>query len=242
MDPQNANSGSDEEMNQEFCHLVDDHGFAVIPNVFTGQEIDILLAEFSVPSLRRSRAGIRHVLGIDAVARIAVDQKVMELASPILGNQAVPFHATIFDKSPTSNWLVVWHQDTALPLKKKRDTSGWGPWSVKDGVNYAHAPARALEQVLAIRIHLDDSCEDNGPLRVLPGTHRSGVLTDDQIHTVSEEIPAVDCVVPRGGVLLIRPLLVHASSKSVSSMLRRVLHIEYACSRNLEDGIELAIA
>lgn len=229
-------------MNQEFCHLVDDHGFAVVHDVFTSQAIDGLLAELSALSLSRSRAGIRHVLGVAAVARIAMDKKLLELASPILGDQAVPFHATMFDKSPSSNWLVVWHQDTALPLKDKRDTAGWGPWSIKDGVNYAHAPATALERVLAIRVHLDHSCGDNGPLRVLPGTHKSGVLTDDQIHSLSEEIPAVDCVVPRGGVLLMRPLLVHASSKSTSPMPRRVVHIEYAYSPSLEDGLELAIA
>ena len=228
-------------MNQEFSRLVEENGYAVIPDVFTLKEIDGILAELSSPSLRRSRAGIRHALRIEAVARIATDKKVLEVLRPILSDQAVPFHATMFDKSPNSNWLVVWHQDTALPFKEKRDTGGWGPWSIKDGVNYAHAPARALERVLAVRVHLDDSCEDNGPLRVLPGTHRSGVLTDDQINTISEEVPSVDCVVPRGGVLLMRPLLVHASSKSVSSMPRRVLHIEYARSRYV-DGLRLALA
>jgi ectoine hydroxylase-related dioxygenase (phytanoyl-CoA dioxygenase family) len=97
------------------------------------------------------------------------------------GSGAFPYHATLFDKSPTSNWLVVWHQDTALPLRERKALAGWGPWSVKEGVNYAHAPASALRQVLALRVHLDDSTEHNGPLRVLPGTHTRGVLSDEEI-------------------------------------------------------------
>jgi ectoine hydroxylase-related dioxygenase (phytanoyl-CoA dioxygenase family) len=137
---------------------------------------------------------------------------------------------------------VVWHKDTALPLRKRREAAGWGPWSVKDGVNYAHAPAGELEQVLALRVHIDDSTSENGPLRVLPGTHTLGVLTDGQIHALSEKVGEVECLVAKGGVLAMRPLIVHASSKAQSEMPRRVLHIEYARPVTLCDGLELAIA
>jgi ectoine hydroxylase-related dioxygenase (phytanoyl-CoA dioxygenase family) len=167
---------------------------------------------------------------------------MMGIAREVLGNGAIPFRATLFDKSPVSNWLVVWHQDTALPLRERREVAGWGPWSVKSGVNYAHAPASALEQVLALRLHLDDSGADNGPLRVLAGTHGLGVLTDEQLHELSTKVEATDCLVGRGGVLAMRPLIVHASSKSQSEKPRRVLHIEYASSEIVEDGLELAIA
>jgi ectoine hydroxylase-related dioxygenase (phytanoyl-CoA dioxygenase family) len=112
---------------------------------------------------------------------------------------------------------VMWHQDTALPLQERRETRGWGPWSIKDGVNYAHAPASALRQVLALRVHLDDSTAKNGPLRVLPGTHTLGVLTDKALHELSTEIAPVECLVSEGGVLAMRPLIVHASSKSISA-------------------------
>jgi ectoine hydroxylase-related dioxygenase (phytanoyl-CoA dioxygenase family) len=113
---------------------------------------------------------------------------------------------------------------------------------VKDGVNYAHAPASALEKVLALRVHLDDSTIENGPLRVLPGTHTRGVLTDEEIHELSGQIAAVNCLVPRGGVLVMRPLIVHASSKSQSEAPRRILHIEYTASPVFDDNLELAIA
>jgi hypothetical protein len=165
----------------------------------------------------------------------------MAMAQEILGRAALPFRATLFDKSPTSNWLVVWHQDTALPLCERREVPGWGPWSIKEGVNYAHAPASALEQVLALRLHLDDSIAENGPLRVLPGTHSLGVLSDEALRDLSTQIEAIDCTVPRGGILAMRPLVVHSSSKSQSNVPRRVLHMEYAASLVFDQGLTLEV-
>jgi ectoine hydroxylase-related dioxygenase (phytanoyl-CoA dioxygenase family) len=217
-------------------------GFAIIPNVFPESEVAGLHAAIGRSDLTRSRAGMRHAMRNVSVAEIARDSRLLVLAQEVLGSSAIPFRATLFDKSPTSNWLVVWHQDTALPLRERHEVSGWGPWSIKDGVNYAHAPASALEQVLALRLHLDDSVAENGPLRVLPGTHTLGVLTDDSLHELSGRIAAIDCLVPRGGILAMRPLVVHASSKSQSKAPRRVLHIEYAALPAIADGLQLAIA
>lgn len=226
----------------EFKKLIREQGFAIIPNALGRTDVDALLAELSRTELPRSKAGIRHALKLPAVARIASSASLLGIAQETLGSDAIPFRATLFDKSPTANWLVVWHQDTALPLCERRETPGWGPWSIKDGVNYAHAPATALSQVLALRVHLDDSTAENGPLRVLPRTHTLGVLTDEALHDLSTRIAAVDCLVPWGGVLAMRPLIVHASSKSQSEIPRRVLHIEYARTQLIANGLELAIA
>ncbi len=217
-------------------------GFAIIPGILEPKEVDGLLDVFRSVDLPRSRAGVRHAMSLPAVAAAARDAQLMEIAQETLGTEAFPFRATLFDKSPATTWLVVWHQDTALPLQERREAPGWGPWSVKDGVIYAHAPESALAQVLALRVHLDDSAAENGPLRVLPRTHTLGVLTDEALHDLSTQIAAVDCVVPRGGVLAMRPLIVHASSKSQVENPRRVLHIEYAASALIADGFALAIA
>ena len=226
----------------DFQHHCDEQGFAIIPAVLADPDISKLEQAFACADVRRSKAGVRHALKHSPVAEMAHDERLLEIVRRVLGTGAFPFRATLFDKSPNSNWLVVWHQDTALPLCEKHETPGWGPWSVKDGVIYAHAPAMTLAQVLALRIHLDDSIADNGPLRVLPGTHKMGVLSDDAIHKLAEEFRSVDCLVPRSGVLAMRPLIVHASSKSRSEMPRRVLHVEYAASRFIENGLELAVA
>jgi len=226
----------------DFQYDFDEKGFAIIPAVLSGEEIVKLALGFAFADVRRGKAGVRHALKHSSVARVAYDERLLCIARRVLGSGAVPFRATLFDKSPNSNWLVVWHQDTALPLRERNETLGWGPWSVKDGVIYAHAPATALAQVLALRIHLDDSTEDNGPLRVLPRTHKMGVLNDDAIHKLAEEVTSFDCLVPKGGILAMRPLIVHASSKSRSEMARRVLHIEFAASPVTDDGLELAVA
>ena len=221
---------------------VEENGFAIAQSIFSEKELAVLRENLGHCALRRSRAGVRHLMRIPAVAQIAQELALLEIAREILGQGAFPFRATLFDKSATANWLVVWHQDTALPLKARREMAGWGPWSVKDGVQYAHAPATALEQVAALRVHLDNSTSENGPLRVLPGTHRLGVLTDEEIHDLSLKVVEVECLVSRGGVLAMRPLIVHASSKAQDEMPRRVLHIEYSTPDALSDGLELAIA
>ena len=225
-----------------WLELIRKQGYAIIPDILESNEVNRLLDEFSRADLPRSRAGLRHAMKVAAVAAVAHDARLIGIAREALGAEAFPFRATLFDKTPSANWLVVWHQDTALPLQGRHEFPGWGPWSVKDGVNYAHAPASTLSQVLALRVHLDDSTAENGPLRVLPGTHTLGVLTDEALHDLSTKIAAVECLASQGGVLAMRPLIVHASSKSQSEIPRRVLHIEYAESARIADGLALAIA
>jgi ectoine hydroxylase-related dioxygenase (phytanoyl-CoA dioxygenase family) len=221
---------------------IEEHGFAILHGVLLPQDAETLIGDLAQSALRRSKAGVRHALGHPAVAALASDVRFLSIAQEVLGRDAMPFRATLFDKSAEANWLVVWHQDTALPLRERRDTPGWGPWSVKDGVVYAHAPARALCRVLALRVHLDESDAHNGPLRVLPGTHTQGVLSDDDIEGLAAKTAPIDCLVPQGGVLAMRPLLIHASSKSQSEAPRRVLHIEYAASNMVDAQLELAVA
>jgi ectoine hydroxylase-related dioxygenase (phytanoyl-CoA dioxygenase family) len=221
---------------------IEEDGFAILPALFSSDHVDRFLQEIHGLSLRRSRAGVRHALRLHPVTAMAADPRLAEIACAILGTKSFPFRATLFDKSRTSNWLVVWHQDTALPLRERAEVQGWGPWSVKESIDYAHAPAGTLAQVLALRVQLDDSTADNGPLRVLPRTHKLGVLGDDGIHALAARIMPVDCVAAKGGVVAMRPLLVHASSKSHSEMPRRVLHIEYAAADSIAAPLRLAIA
>lgn len=217
-------------------------GFAVIPAVLELKDVTAIVVKLGAADIKRSRAGVRHAMRLECVRALAQDKRLLGMAQSVLGRNTVPFKATMFDKSPTANWLVAWHQDTALPIKKRYDTPEWGPWSVKDGVTYAHAPSSALHKILALRIHIDDSTAENGPLRVLPGTHELGVLTDSAIHELSTKVRCIECEVPRGGVLAMRPLIVHASSKSQTALPRRILHIEYAETMTIAQNLELAEA
>jgi ectoine hydroxylase-related dioxygenase (phytanoyl-CoA dioxygenase family) len=222
--------------------LIQKEGFEIIPAVVSHDRIESLLEHLSPALLPRSRAGVRHVLRHPSVETLAYDPDLMKIARASLGPEALPFRATLFDKSPTANWLVAWHQDIVLPLQERRETEGWGPWSVKDSVIYAQAPARILCRVLALRVHLDDSTATNGPLRVLSGTHSLGILSDGAIQKLAAEGSPVECLVPRGGVIAMKPLIVHSSSKLQVEASRRVIHIEYAESAAIADGMKLAVA
>jgi len=221
---------------------ISDRGFAIAPEAVKEGEIELLIGALSASTVSRTKAGIRHVLGIEAISNLARKPRLIGLARVVLGADAMPFHATLFDKSLPANWLAVWHQDTALPLQEKCERAGWGPWSVKQDVIYAHAPAAAREKILALRVHIDESASENGPLKVLAGTHNSGVLSDDSIQELAARVPATDCVVLKGGILAMRPLVVHSSSKSQDSAPRRVLYIEYAASATISEGLKLATA
>jgi len=216
-------------------------GYSIDRDVLSGVECDQVLHALALSSFRRGRAGARHLMSQPDVCRIASDSRMIQLACNALGSDAVPYRATLFEKSGAANWLVVWHQDTALPLQSRFDLAGWGPWSTKAGVLYAHAPSWALSHIVALRLHLDASTIDNGPLRILPSTHSQGVLSDADISCLARSRTPVDCVVPRGGVMTMYPLLIHASGKARSDAPRRVLHIEYSDSLVLASGIQLAV-
>lgn len=211
-------------------------GYSIADQIFERREMAHICEALVGADLARTKAGARHVLSIPEVKGLASNPALVALAARFIGDRPIPFRATLFDKSRASNWLVAWHQDTALPLARRVDDSAWGPWSVKGGVLHAIAPMSALATVIALRVHLDESTDENGPLRVLPGTHSGGVLTHDEIQRLASTVAPIACVAPAGGVVAMRPLVVHASSKARGDRPRRVLHIEYAASVHPEDG------
>jgi len=220
---------------------IGDPGYQTITRALDPAELPPVIAALEGCALRRSHAGARHLLGLPAVRALADDDRLVRIARSALGGSAIPFRATLGDKSMKTNWLVAWHQDTALPMRTRFQSRGWGPWTTKDGVLYAHAPAAVLERVVALRIHLDASTGTNGPLRVLPRTHTLGRLSATEISGIQRGVAAVDCLSPAGGIILMRPLLLHASSKSRDDRPRRVLHVEYAARMEVADGVELAV-
>jgi ectoine hydroxylase-related dioxygenase (phytanoyl-CoA dioxygenase family) len=135
---------------------------------------------------------------------------------------------SILTKSPDANWLVPWHQDLTIAVRERVETPGFGPWSVKEGVPHVQPPVELLARMLAIRLHLDDADESNGALRAQAGSHRRGRLGTEEIAEWRTRGVEVVCAAAAGDALLMRPLLLHASSKSMSSRSRQVLHIEYA--------------
>jgi len=173
---------------------------------------------------------------VPEVRSLAKSPAVRALVDPVLGPKAFPVRGIMFDKPPEANWKVPWHQDLSITVKEKKGVSGFGSWSRKAGVLHVQPPDSVLQNMLAVRIHLDDCGESNGAVRVIPGSHLQGRLNTEQIQRFSTA-RAVFCAVAVGGALLMRPLLLHASSASVSPFHRRVIHLEFA-SGALPRGLE----
>jgi len=220
---------------------MEDPGFRIVEGVVPPGDCETFLSALASSGIPRSRAGARHLMTHPAVRSLVYRTELREIARGIVGPGACPYRATLFDKSSAHNWSVVWHQDTSLPVFGRTASPDWGPWSTKGLRTYVHAPTSALEGIVALRIHLDASTASNGPLRVIPGSHRFGVLSDEEVFRKARELPAVNCIAGRGAVMVMRPLLIHASSKATGSAPRRVLHVEYAGSIGLLPGLQLAI-
>ena len=215
-------------------------GYAIVPDAVSAQAIDRLLtavAPLTSEPEAGSRGGLRHLLRDVPQARdLARAPEVREAAETVLGPACFAVRAILFDKTPGANWKVIWHQDLTIAVQERREVPGFGPWSEKDGVPHVQPPVQLLERMLAVRVHLDDCFAENGPVRVLPGSHREGRLAPDAIDRWKAEGEVVDCLVPRGGLLLMRPLVLHASSPATAPSHRRVLHIEYAVDK-LPEGL-----
>jgi len=214
---------------------IEENGFALRENTLSLSEIARLLtnlAEIDHPgTLQRRNAvfAIRNLLdALPEFRELANSAAIRALIEPILGANAFPVRGILFDKIADANWKVPWHQDVTIAVQQRIETEGFGPWSIKASALHVQPPADILENMLSVRLHLDPCQAENGALRVLPGTHRMGRIPEDQIPAIREQSSEFVCESGPGGVLLLRPLLLHASSPSQLPNHRRVIHLDFA--------------
>lgn len=218
-------------------------GFAVVERVFDDELGTIIALLEQLPKTNKVRRkvevyGVRNLFNLlPPLVPLLLSHKIRSLVEPILGPHARAVRSILFDKPQDANWMVPWHRDFTIAVKGRKDMPGFGPWSVKAGIVHAQPPAEHMANMLAVRIHIDDCTAENGALEVLPGSHANGRLSGDAIHHMRISRPATLCAVPRGGCLLMRPLLVHASRPSLHPQHRRVIHIELS-SDPLPGGLE----
>jgi ectoine hydroxylase-related dioxygenase (phytanoyl-CoA dioxygenase family) len=210
--------------------IVED-GFVIAFSCLNEQTVECLRAQ-----LGDGNHAQRNLLAVPAVRELAASCPVREIVASVLGSKCFAVRGILFNKTPTSNWKVVWHQDLTIAVRKRREVDGFGPWTTKAGVVHVQPPAEVMSRILAIRLHLDDSGPDNGPLRVIPGSQKQGRLSAEQVASWPKT-NSVTCIVPKGGALLMRPLLLHASSACAVPSLRRVIHLEFA-AEELPQGLE----
>jgi ectoine hydroxylase-related dioxygenase (phytanoyl-CoA dioxygenase family) len=100
---------------------------------------------------------------------------------------------------------------------------------VKQNQYAVQPPPEILQNNFTIRIHLDDTDEKNGALRVIPGSHGNDICRPKAVDLLQEK--EISVVVPKGGIMLMRPLLFHASGRTTNNKRRRVIHIEFSNSQ-----------
>jgi len=204
---------------------LEQEGFEVIPYVLTESECRVTCAQ--VGSCGIARAGARNLLPYPWCRELA--QRLLRHfgIARRLPPEALAVQCTLFDKSVQRNWHVTPHQDLSVPVREWVDSDACRGWSHKDGMVFVQPPIDVLEGLLAARLHLDDCAAANGALRVVPGSHRHGRLNAKGIEALRTSHGELVCTVPRGGVMLMRPLLLHASSRTLGSGPRRVLHFVF---------------
>jgi ectoine hydroxylase-related dioxygenase (phytanoyl-CoA dioxygenase family) len=216
-----------EALNQQ----VQESGFAITAPLVDKTGVAALLSALQpqAATLTDARGGLRLPLRSHPTVRgVATAGVLQQAAETVLGVEARAVRCLLFDKTPGANWKVVWHQDLTIAVAATLPTPGFTAWTVKAGIPHVQPPVGVLDNMIAVRLHLDECGTENGPVRVLPGSHRSGRLSADEIAIWRTRVSEVICTVARGGLLIMRPLLLHASSPALAPAHRRVLHVEYA--------------
>ena len=200
------------------------NGFVLAPDVVPAGECEAIA---ELVALTSGSVGSRCLLPNEWCARLAKRVQSASVIAELVPADYVAVQCTYFEKSLERNWLVSVHQDLSIPVAERVDHAALGGWSEKEGTLFVQAPPETLEQLVAVRLHLDPCSVDDGPLRVVPGSHRVGCFSPEAAIEARRK-SEVACPSGQGGVLAMRPLLLHASSKSRGLSRRRVLHFLFA--------------
>ena len=229
-------------MLSELKEQILNNGFAVINDIFSDREINGLLAAISKVDISNQTVrkhidlfAIRQFLKeIPEAASIIFNDKLKTLIEKLFGDNFFVVKSIYFDKPGTLNWFVAYHQDLTISVDKKFDIKGFGPWTIKQDQYAVQPPIDILQDNFTVRIHLDDTNQRNGALKVVPKSHQKGIYRPETIDWTKEEENI--CCVNKGGVMFMKPLLLHSSGRTTDNNKRRVIHIEFSRS-SLPDNL-----
>lgn len=217
--------------------MLDTQGFEVFEGVFDEEEVNSLKAYFdtTVAGNNKGVFAIRNLFGNHPhLLPLVFTERFLEVKNRIAPQYSL-IKAVYFDKPEESNWFVAWHQDITISVKDKEVTEGFINWVPKEHGYSVQPPVEYLENIITLRIHLDDTSESNGALRVLPQSHTKGVIRITQTSTEG----AITCNVNSGEVMAMKPLLIHSSKRISDGSRRRVIHLEFS-NKNLPEGLQWA--
>ncbi|MET3539228.1 phytanoyl-CoA dioxygenase family protein [Chryseobacterium limigenitum] len=219
---------------QNHKNLITENGFTVIENIFSNEDMDKIIyvlenIDTSKETFRKSEDlfAIRQFLKeIPEVKELIFNENIKTIINQIFGEKYFTVKSIYFDKPEKSNWYVAYHQDLTISVDKKVDLENFEPWTTKQNQFAVQPPLDILENIYTIRIHLDDTDENNGALKVVPKSHAKGIYRPETINwdVETEEI----CSVEKGGIMIMKPLILHGSNRTTNGKKRRVIHIEFS--------------
>lgn len=225
--------------------LLTKSGFTVIKDIYSTDEIEKIISlinssDSSKGTFRKSAQlfAIRQFLKeIPEVKEVLFNDKLKSIIHNLIGLDYFITKSIYFDKPQQSNWFVAYHQDLTISVNQKTELEGYGPWTVKHNQFAVQPPLPILEKSFTVRIHLDDTDENNGALKVIGGSHLKGIYRPETINWEKESETV--CAIEKGGIMLMKPLLLHSSGRTTNNNQRRVIHLEL-CNCELSEGISWA--
>jgi len=213
---------------------ISDKGFTIINQVFSEEEINQIInvidsIDTSKETFRKSEDlfAIRQFLKeVPESRQLIFNDNIKKVINEIFGDNYFVVKSIYFDKPEKSNWYVSYHQDLTISVDKKLELENFGPWTTKQNQFAVQPPIDYLKNIFTIRIHLDDTNENNGALKVVPNSHSKEIYRPETIDwdVETEEI----CSVNKGGIMVMKPLILHGSNRTTNNQKRRVIHIEFS--------------
>ena len=221
---------------------INNDGFTIINNIYSSTEIEQIISKIneantSKDTFRKSNDlfAVRQFLKeIPETIDLLFNANLKQIITKLFGKDYFVVKSIYFDKPEQSNWFVSYHQDLTISVDKKVELTNYGPWTVKQNQFAVQPPLDVLENIYTIRIHLDDTDENNGALKVITGSHLKKIYRPETIDWTKES--ETICKVNKGGIMIMKPLLLHSSNRTINNNKRRVIHIEFS---NLELPQEL---
>ena len=221
------------------------NGFSILENIYTEEETDKIISiientNTDADTFRKSSNlfAIRQFLKeIPESLPYIMNNNLKTIVTELFGDNYFAIKSIYFDKPGESNWFVAYHQDLTISVDRKQGTIGFGPWTIKQNQFAVQPPLEILENIFTIRIHLDETNENNGALKVVPGSHNKQIYRPETIDWSTET--EVNCNVTQGGIMIMKPLLLHSSGRTINNARRRVIHIEFS-NKSLPNNLQWA--
>ncbi|MCD0467896.1 phytanoyl-CoA dioxygenase family protein [Flavobacterium sp. ENC] len=219
-------------------------GFTIIDHVFTESEIENLISLIeNATENKTENTTFRKSQDLFAIRQFhkeipdtldfIFNQNLKNIIENTFGKGYFITKSIYFDKPEKSNWFVAYHQDLTISVNKKIEIENFENWTVKQNQFAVQPPTAILEQNFTIRIHLDTTTKENGALKVINNSHSKGIFRVENLEIQNETI----CEVDKGGIMIMKPLLFHASNKTTNNERRRVIHIEFS-NQQLPNGLD----